>query len=125
MHPTPRHEVSHECRMWARVMPGVRQLDHLVFEVRGVAMVTICPKLIALIILLLFVLTAIGCGNPSGSTSSKEVRILQEQKDASESLTRHAVELIKENRLAEVRQHTRIVGMSWQPCGQTSSSITI
>jgi hypothetical protein len=65
---------------------------------------TIFAKHITLIIPVLFAITAIGCGNPSGSTSSKELRILQEQKAASESLTRHAVELIKENRIAEVRQ---------------------
>ena len=65
---------------------------------------TIFAKHIALSVSLLFAITSIGCRNFSGSASSKEIRILQEQKAASETLTRQAVELIKENRIAEVRQ---------------------
>ena len=37
-------------------------------------------------------------------TPDKETQILQEQKTASENLTRQAVELIKANRMSEVRQ---------------------
>jgi hypothetical protein len=44
-----------------------------------------------------------GCSKPSGP-SSKEIEILQEQKAASENVTRRAVKLIKENRIPEVRQ---------------------
>jgi predicted transcriptional regulator len=40
----------------------------------------------------------------STASASKEYRILQEQKTASENLTRRSVELIKENRMSEVRQ---------------------
>ncbi len=67
-------------------------------------MPTNLAKHITLIVLFLFVLVLTGCGNPSGLTSTKEIKILQEQKAASESVTRQAVELIKENRIAEVRQ---------------------
>lgn len=61
-------------------------------------------KHIALCGSLLFAITSIGYGNSPSSASSKEIRILQEQKAASETLTRQAVELIKENRIAEVRR---------------------
>ncbi len=57
--------------------------------------------LITVMVLLAFTL---GCGKSSGSSSGKEVSILQEQKTASEDVTRRAVELIKENRMPEVRQ---------------------
>ena len=40
----------------------------------------------------------------TSSLSSKELRILQEQKLAAENVTRRAVELIKANRMSEVRQ---------------------
>jgi hypothetical protein len=40
----------------------------------------------------------------ASSQPTKELRILQEQKTASENLTRRAVELIKANRMSEVRQ---------------------
>jgi hypothetical protein len=40
----------------------------------------------------------------SAAPASKEYSILKEQRAASENLTRRAVELIKENRMTEVRQ---------------------
>jgi hypothetical protein len=60
----------------------------------------------------------IGCGDPSGGisnsstgvgaslggSSSKAFRILQEQKNKAENVTRRAVELIKSERMLEVRQ---------------------
>jgi hypothetical protein len=55
-------------------------------------------------VIALFPLSIILLGCASSSSSSKEVKILQEQKDASEQVTRRAVELIQENRITEVRQ---------------------
>lgn len=57
--------------------------------------------LITVMVLMAF---TVGCGKSSRSSSGKEVSILQEQKKASENVTRRAVELIKENRMPEVRQ---------------------
>src|SRR5690348_18497957 len=62
------------------------------------------PKSMSVILLLPLLVMLIGCANSSSSTSPKEVKILQEQKDDSEQVTRRAVELIKENRMTEVRQ---------------------
>jgi hypothetical protein len=67
-------------------------------------MATRFPKYVSVIALLPLLITLIGCTNSSSSISSKEVKILQEQKDASDNVTRRAVELIKENRITEVRQ---------------------
>lgn len=61
-------------------------------------------KCVSIVALLLLLTVLIGCANSSNSISSKELKILQEQKDASEHVTRRAVELIKENRMTEVRQ---------------------
>jgi hypothetical protein len=48
--------------------------------------------------------TSSSSSSSSAAPASKEYSILQEQKAASENLTRRSVELIKENRITEVRQ---------------------